>query len=254
MAEKLKWDHTIIDVNDIDAAVKWFDDLGITFHQGGKHEQWGTENAVGYFGLNYIELMGVYNPELASHVVRDGATSIYDCIHDLPNQHINTIGFRTNDINSVHERLLSQNFPVEDIQTGQRRDPRGNMITWKIFFVRNKFFDVAYPYVVQWNDPDYIRKENLIKKQLLVEHKQKGIFVKQAIYTVTNPEMVAIKWGQFVGVSPIRKGNDYEIDFGLKQIVFRSGTDNYITDLVFGSSGELAGKSAQLGDAKLHFE
>ncbi|MCH4009196.1 VOC family protein [Companilactobacillus sp.] len=254
MVEKLKWDHTIIDVNDIDGAIKWFDDLGITFHYGGKHEQWGTSNAVGYFGLNYIELMSVYNPELASHVVRDGATSIYDCIHDLPQQHINTIGFRTNDIQSVHERLLSQNFPVEDIQTGTRMDPKGNLITWKIFFVRNKFFETPYPYVVQWNNPDYIRKENLIKKGLLVDHKRKGITVKQAIYRVSNPEIMAIKWGQFVGISPIRQGQDFVIDFGLKQIVFTSGTRNHITDLVFTNSGDLAGKVLKFGDANLQFE
>lgn len=254
MAENLKWDHTIIDVNDINEAIKWFDEKGIVFHNGGKHEQWGTSNAVSYFGLNYIELMSVYNPELASHVKRDGATSIYDCIHDLPDQHINTIGFRTDDIEAVHERLLSQNFPVEDIQTGTRRDPKGNLITWKIFFVRNKFFQVPYPYVVQWNDSDYIRKENLIKKNLLVEHPRKGIMVKQAIYQVTNPEIMAIKWGQFVGIAPIRDDKDYVIDFGDRQIVFKSGQNNYITDLVFGNSGDLAGKSFEFGDASLHFE
>lgn len=254
MAEKLKWDHTIIDVNDINESIKWFDDLGITFHNGGKHEQWGTENAVGYFGLNYIELMSVYNPELASHVVRDGATSIHDCIHDLPGQHINTLGFRTNDIQAVHDRLLSQNFPVEDVQTGTRKDPRGNLITWKIFFVRNKFFDVAYPYVVQWEEPDYIRREDLIKKNLLVDHARKGIVVKQAIYTVTNPEMVAIKWGQFVGINPTRHDKEYIIDFGLKQIVFKPGTENHVTDLVFDHSGDLAGKAYKFGDANIHFE
>ena len=253
MTEKLKWDHTIIDVNSVSSAINWFKDLGITFHAGGKHEQWGTENAVGYFGLNYIELMSVYSPELASKVVRDGATSIYDCIHDLPEQHINTLGFRTNDIQSVHERLLSQNFPVEDIQTGTRRDPRGNLITWKIFFIRNKFFDVAYPYVVQWEEPDYMRKEDLIEKKLLVEHKQKGIIVKQAIYEVTNPEMVAIKWGQFVGINPTRHGKDYIIDFGVKQLIFKSGMENHITDLVFAHSGDLAGHPHKLGDATLQF-
>lgn len=254
MVEILKWDHTIIDVNDINTAIRKFSDLGMIFHYGGKHEQWGTENAVGYFGLNYIELMSVYDNELANKVVRDGATSIYDCIRNLPAQHVNTLGFRTNDIKTVHERLLSQNFPVEDIQTGQRKEPDGNLITWKIFFVRNKFFNVAYPYVVQWNEPDYIRKESLIKKQLLVDHPQKGITVKQAIYHVTNPEMVAIKFGQFIGINPVRNGNDFVIDFGVKQIVFTSGMENNITDLVFSDSGTLAGKVFQLGDAKLQFE
>lgn len=254
MPESLKWDHTVIDVNDIDAAIDWFKNLGITFHDGGVHEQWGTKNAVGYFGLNYVELMSVANPEVAGQVKRDDATSIYDAIHDLPEQHTNTIGLRTNNIEAVHDRLISQNFPVEDIQTGTRTDPNGKKITWKIFFIRNKIFEVAYPYVVQWNVPDYIRKEHLIKKNLLIEHPQGKLVVKQAIYQVTNPEVVAIKWGQLIGIAPTRNAREWQIDFGERQIIFKSGTENRITELVFGDSGKLAGHAYDFGATKLTFE
>ena len=254
MAENLKWDHTVIDVNDLESAIKWFKNLGITFHNGGVHEKWGTKNAVGYFGLNYLELMAVDNPDVANQVKRDDATSIYDAIHDAPGQHTNTIGLRTNDIQAVHDRLESQNFPVEDIQTGTRINPEGKEITWKIFFIRNKMFEVAYPYIVQWNEPDYIRKEDLIKDNLLVPHDSGEVVVKQAVYDVTNPEIVAIKWGQIIGLTPVRKGKQWSIDFGDRQLIFRSGQENRITELVFGESGDLAGKVYDFGETKLAFE
>ncbi|MQS89927.1 VOC family protein [Companilactobacillus mishanensis] len=254
MAENLRWDHTMINVNSIDAAIKWFNDLGIKFQRGGKHEQWGTENAVGYLGLNYIELISIFDQDLAKTVNRDDATSVYDAIHDLPEEHINTIGIRTQDIDQVHERLQSQNFPVGPIQTGKRLDPEGKMITWKIFFIRNKYFDVPYPFILQWEKPDYLRKKDLINQKLLDEHSDRHIMVSQAIYSVTNPEIIAVKWGQLLNITPVRKHDEWILDMGIRQLVFKSGQDNRITDLKFVKSGDLKDKEFKLGEANLQFE
>jgi hypothetical protein len=57
MSENLAWDHTMINVLDIDSQIRRFADLGIDFVRGGSHKVWGTQNALGYFGLNYIELI-----------------------------------------------------------------------------------------------------------------------------------------------------------------------------------------------------
>lgn len=67
MTETLNWDHTMIDVTNLQDAIDYFNSKGLAFTPGGHHEYWGTKNALDYFGLNYIELLTVANKEKLSH-------------------------------------------------------------------------------------------------------------------------------------------------------------------------------------------
>ncbi|UNL36909.1 VOC family protein, partial [Limosilactobacillus reuteri] len=54
MTETLNWDHTMVDVTNLQDAIDYFNSKGLAFTPGGHHEYWGTKNALDYFGLNYI--------------------------------------------------------------------------------------------------------------------------------------------------------------------------------------------------------
>ncbi|MGR8949165.1 MAG: VOC family protein, partial [Gammaproteobacteria bacterium] len=54
-----RFDHVVIAVPDIPAAVEAYKKLGFDVAEGGRHPSIGTRNAIIRFGLDYIELLAV---------------------------------------------------------------------------------------------------------------------------------------------------------------------------------------------------
>lgn len=100
MTETLNWDHTVADVTDLPAVIDYFNSKGLRFIAGGKYEAWGTEDARDYFGLNYLELITVANPERAHSFTYENNSSIFTAVEDYFNglQRFTTIAIWTNDI------------------------------------------------------------------------------------------------------------------------------------------------------------
>src|SRR5690348_16517781 len=60
-------DHLVIAVADPDLAVLELEDrLGLAPGGGGRHERLGTFNRLVWLGDTYLELIGVFDPELAA--------------------------------------------------------------------------------------------------------------------------------------------------------------------------------------------
>lgn len=140
MTEKLNWDHTMVDVTNLKGAIDYFNSKGLSFAPGGKHEYWGTENALDYFGLNYIELLTVANKEKAMAFPYQNNSAIHDAVEDYFDgiQRITTIAIRTTDIMETHRRLKELGLDVGKITDGKRIDPAGKLIQWKIFYVNDE--------------------------------------------------------------------------------------------------------------------
>ncbi len=60
-AQADRFDHAVIAVQDLDAAMAAYRDLGFAVTPGGKHTGRGTHNAIIRFGLDYLELLAVYD-------------------------------------------------------------------------------------------------------------------------------------------------------------------------------------------------
>lgn len=249
---KRLWDHTMLNVNDLQHAIDWFGQRGLTFQLGGHHPQWQTSNAVGYFGLNYIELLTTdqaTNPGFE----RDDATSLYDAFESLPeHESFNTIGIRTNDIEAVH-RSLADEFQVGRIMDGSRRTPTGELVTWRIFFVNQLIDGVAAPFFIEWPGSDSVRRYQLEQAGLLKDQPVGPVWVKSLQYDVQQPRVVAQAFGRFFD-QPIQQRHEaYRIQLGNRQLDFVPGTANGITRLTFAGTG-LMGHQAQYGDAVFRFE
>ncbi|MCL1631608.1 VOC family protein [Sporolactobacillus sp. CPB3-1] len=231
----LNWDHTMINVQDIDAAAKFFGDHGIIFARGGRHEKWGTENALGYFGLNYIELISVYDKGRAGRFSRFDASAVYDAVQDYQSgtQRINTIAIRTTDIKATHSRLKKAGLKVNAIEEGQRLDEQGNLITWSIFFIDNTVDGLPYPFFIQWQGSDQERQQKLKEKGLIVQHPAGDLVVRQALIHVPDPEKVARTWGELTEKAPEHIADGYQILLGDRLLLFKQGTENRIVQLNF---------------------
>lgn len=56
-----RFDHVMIAVRDLDTAIKQFQRLGFDARPGGRHTGRGTHNGLIRFGLDYVELLSVYD-------------------------------------------------------------------------------------------------------------------------------------------------------------------------------------------------
>ena len=117
MTETLNWDHTMVDVTNLQDAIDYFNSKGLAFTPGGHHEYWGTKNALDYFGLNYIELLTVANKEKAKAFPYENNSAIHDAVEDYfaGIQRITTIAIRTDNIEETHRRLKGLGLNVGDI-------------------------------------------------------------------------------------------------------------------------------------------
>jgi catechol 2,3-dioxygenase-like lactoylglutathione lyase family enzyme len=236
----LNWDHTMINVQDVDQAARYFGDHGIVFARGGRHEKWGTENALGYFGLNYIELISVYDEVRAKGFSRASASAVYDAVHDYEQnvQRINTLAIRTSDIEETHARLKEAGVKAGDIEVGKRLDEQGNLITWSIFFIDGTIDGLPYPFFIQWQGSDEVRKHKLAEQGLIVQHAAGDLLAKQAVFNVPDPEQTAGVWGQLLESSPKRTESGYRIELQDRQLIFEQGPENHIVQLNFDGAGD----------------
>lgn len=60
-----RFDHAVIGIPDLEAGMAAFRGLGFAVSEGGRHPSLGTRNAIVRFGLDYLEILTVEDPDLA---------------------------------------------------------------------------------------------------------------------------------------------------------------------------------------------
>ncbi|WP_416354065.1 VOC family protein [Agrilactobacillus fermenti] len=255
--EILNWDHSMLNIQDLDQAIADFKAVGVIFARGGRHEAWGTANALGYFGLNYIELITVDDRQKAQSVQRSDAASVYDAIQDFKHQRerFNTVAIRTSDIQATWQRLRSADIKVGPIQEGQRRDEQGHLISWTIFFIDDTIAGLPYPFFINWQMSDAERTAQLKAQQLLVSHSIGNILVHEGVFKVSNPQAVAERWAQMLNSTASQQNEDWIVPIQERQFRFIQGDENHLVTLRFkGATVKNLPQTLQFGTAKLVFE
>jgi hypothetical protein len=121
-------DHVIIAVTDPDAAASMLDDaLGLRATGGGRHDHHGTFNRLIWLGDSYIELMGVFDAELAAdswwgrHILRL-LSSADAALAGTP--------LSSDAVASDVALLHAQGSPIGDPAEGERVRPDGRAVNW----------------------------------------------------------------------------------------------------------------------------
>lgn len=255
--EHLNWDHSMINVQSLDEAVQLFAKHGIIFQRGGKHQAWGTANALGYFGINYIELISVFDQKRADSFTRSEAAAVYDAVQDFKQQRqrLNTVAIRSTDLQATWHRLKATGIPVSPIEQGERLDEQQRLIRWKIFFIDGQIEGMPYPFFIDWQSPDTARIAQLREQKLIQSHPAGDLKVVAATFTVTRPQEVAQKWATLLASSVVKGSAGFEVPVQERTFEFVAGTANHLSALHFtGAQGKLKGKSIKLGEAQLFFE
>ncbi len=145
-----RFDHAVIAVPDLDAAVDAYRGIGFDVSFGGRHTGRGTHNAIIRFGLDYLELLGIYDPiaerqhggaQLSAFLDRTGG---------------GFVGFAlaTTEIDTIAAGWTSDFAPVGQPEPMERVRPDGFRLQWRLLIPGGTPWERAWPFIIQWDTPD----------------------------------------------------------------------------------------------------
>ena len=248
----LTWDHAVQFVNQPEAAIQALSGQKLNVVAGGRHPGWGTRNALSYFGLTYIEFLAIADDaELLSAaekflLSRDASRLLPD------NEALYRVALRSDDIERTHAELHEQGLRVSPIVNGQRDDPQGNVIRWRIFTIDGDFDGLVYPFILQWGEEDDARLSRLQAQGLAAPHPLGEIELQRAVFTVQHPQAVRDRWQLLFGFAP---QGEQGLAVGGREFLFRQGAANQLTELVFCvADPALKGRRFRVGNGEYLFE
>ena len=248
------WDHLVHYVNELDKTMEIFKENGLIAFKGGSHKEWGTYNTLSYFGLTYIEFLGIENLELAKAtehnlVVKDAVTTLPE--HEV----LSRVVIRTNDIEEMAASLKKAGLTLSPIMDGKRLDTYGRLIEWRMMTIEGDFQGLVYPFVIQWKGTDEERLENLTSSGINRPHPAGDAVIKKAVFHVTDPVSVAKNWGQLFDLPIVESdANSATLCIGDKFFVFEKGDKNHFKQVIFKTeSEELKGKTITIGEGEYVF-
>jgi hypothetical protein len=138
----LRIDHVLYAVSDLEAGgTRFEEDLGLESIPGGRHPNWGTANRIVQLGPDYVELVGVVDPETAAS--SDFGRLVLDASEGL-------VGWAvaTDDLDAAASRRGLH------IERGSRKRPDGVRLAWRLAGLAEALQSGgALPFFIQWEGP-----------------------------------------------------------------------------------------------------
>lgn len=149
-----RFDHLVIAARDLDAASKRYADaLGFDVRPGGRHTGRGTENTIIRFGLDYLELIAIYDEGEAARAGRDGLAQF------LRRHAGGLVAFAlaTTDVEADAERLRTAGLEATGPFAMQRLRPDGTTLSWRLLVPGGDQYRKPWPFLIQWDQSDQER-------------------------------------------------------------------------------------------------
>jgi hypothetical protein len=250
----LQWDHLVHYVNDLDQPVEIFREHGLIAFRGGSHKNWGTYNSLSYFGLTYIEFLGIEDLKLAKATEHNVVVS--DAVNVLPeHEALSRVVLRTEDIEAVEASLKAAGLSLSPIIDGKRLDHEGRLIEWRMMTIDGDYQGLVYPFIIQWSGTDEERLERLTASGVIRPHPAGHAEMVSAVFRVSDPAAAAGHWGELFGL-PVTasENNSYTLQIGGQSFRFVQGGENQFKQVIFATgSDDLKGKTLHIGEGEYVF-
>lgn len=163
----LALDHLVVAAKDpLKSAKQFAEKYDVKVVQGGKHDMWGTHNALAYFQNNYyIEWLGIFDLDLAK---RSDNPLIQQLVTQLENvgDGLFQYGLRTTDMDSYVKYFTKNDLPFVGPLAGERQRPDGTMLSWRMLFPKSSL--LVTPFLIEWGqaslygaDPEIVNDKAL---------------------------------------------------------------------------------------------
>lgn len=147
-----RFDHAVIGVRNLDEAIRRYQSLGFDVSPGGRHTGLGTYNAIVRFGLDYLELISIYDE---NEVVagRFGGKVLVDFLRKREG---GLLGYAlaTTDIEQDAERFQHVSLAAQGPFAMQRLRPDGRLLAWRLLVPGGVSWREPWPFLIHWDIPD----------------------------------------------------------------------------------------------------
>lgn len=147
-----RFDHAIIAVRDLDEGMRYYRGLGFDVTPGGRHTGLGTHNAIIRFGLDYLELLSIYDENEASSSGPSGKV----LLDFLQRRGDGLLGFAlaTTDIEHDAEHFRRVGLEAVGPFAMQRVRPDGRLLSWRLLAPGGVLWRQPTPFLIQWDTSD----------------------------------------------------------------------------------------------------
>jgi hypothetical protein len=148
-----RFDHAVIAARDLELAQRLFSEsLGFQVYPGGRHTGLGTENRLIRFGLDYLELLGIYDRE----EVRAAGISREALAEFLVDHEGGMLGFAlaTDEIDALAARFKRTGLDALGPYAMQRQRPDGVLLRWRLLVPGGTAWRRPWPFFIQWEMDD----------------------------------------------------------------------------------------------------
>lgn len=159
---------------------------GLHVVMGGKHEAWGTYNALSYFGLSYVELIGIFDEELFLQAAKQKYTLQESYERNLRQNGFTRFAIRTTTIDEDAQKFKEAGYEVIGPTKCSRTREDGTCIRWQLLHIGlpNRKFD--FPFFIQWDESDEHREEEYKKRGIIAQHKLGNLAIQEIHFVVPN--------------------------------------------------------------------
>jgi hypothetical protein len=199
----LSFDHLVIFQKKPEEALQPLSKIGIHAIHGGHHEKWGTYNTLSYFGLSYIEFLGIEDLSIAEKQRNNRLiTEVVEKLSKEGQEGPAKIAIRTNGINQLAARLKAEGNTVYGPYPGERVRTDGETIKWSLLFLENEPNELTMPFFIDWEKSDEERFLDLKEQGLIGSHQIGNPAFGSVGFVVHSLENTITKWGKLLNLEP----------------------------------------------------
>lgn len=207
------FDHLVWFFKKPEKAILPLKQRGINVVNGGRHESWGTYNTLTYFGLSYIEFLGIENLSIAEkHDENRLITQIVEQLAKESQEGPTTIAIRTNQIEKLASKLKTEGLTVYGPLHGERVRADGQLIRWSLLFPEYQEKKVNLPFFIQWEKSDEERYSELEDQGLIGSHIIGEPKLESVGFVLNNLDETIEIWKNLFGLKQSEQYIDTEIN------------------------------------------
>ena len=200
---------------------------------GGRHEQWGTHNALYYVQNAYIEWLAVERQDVAEKVDHPLTRLL---LHDLQEgEGWGTICLSVDDIERLKEDVENKGFYTSGVLAAERRTADGQLRKWKMLFIDQPVSnDLPYPFFIEWEEPEAIRFAKL-REDGTISADGEQLAIQECVFSVDDPLRETAEWAILLS-QKVGDTNDIALPNVLLRFVEHQSGKDRLMDVVIGQT------------------